>query len=70
MGFELPVRSEEFAFEFSVEIRASLGKLGLREDFAPEMLDVNIRLVSAVRFQLWSRVRGVTKAAITRRQIF
>jgi hypothetical protein len=43
-GFELPVRSEKFAFEFSAEFPASLGKFGFRENFAPEVLDVSIRL--------------------------
>jgi hypothetical protein len=50
VGFELPVRSEKFAFEFSAEFPASLDKFGFRENFAPEVLDVSIRFVPAVRF--------------------
>ena len=42
---------KKFAFEFSAEIPASPGKLGFRENFAPEVLDESIRLVSAVRLQ-------------------
>jgi hypothetical protein len=41
----------KFAFEFSTEFPASLAKFGFRENFAPEVLDESIRLVSAVRFQ-------------------
>jgi hypothetical protein len=49
--FELAVRLAKFAFEFSTEFPASLAKFGFRENFAPEVLDESIRLVSAVRFQ-------------------
>jgi hypothetical protein len=52
MGFELAVRSRKFAFEFSIEFPASLANFGIRENFAPEVLDESIRLVSAVRFQV------------------
>ena len=52
MGFELAVRSRKFAFEFSIEFPASLANFGFRENFAPEVLDESIRLVSAVRFQV------------------
>jgi hypothetical protein len=55
VGFELPVRSEKFAFEFSAEFPASLDKFGFRENFAPEVLDVSIRFVPAVRSQVASR---------------
>jgi hypothetical protein len=51
MGFELAVRSGKFAFEFLAEFPASLAKSGFRENFAPEVLDESIRLVSAVRLQ-------------------
>jgi hypothetical protein len=49
--FELAVRLAKFAFEFSTEFPASLAKFGFRENFALEVLDETIRLVSAVRFQ-------------------
>jgi hypothetical protein len=51
VGFELAVRSEKLAFEFSAEFRASLARFGFRENFAREVLDESIRLVFAVRFQ-------------------
>jgi hypothetical protein len=40
----------KFAFEIPAEFPAPFAKLGFRENFAPEVLDANIRLVSAVRF--------------------
>ena len=49
-GFELAVRLEEFAFEFPAEFPALFAKLGFRENFAPEVLNHTIRLVSPVRF--------------------
>jgi hypothetical protein len=50
-GFELAVRLAKFGFEISTEFRALVAQLTFRENFAPEVLDENIRLVSAVRFQ-------------------
>ena len=41
MGFELTVRSEKFAFDFSIEFPASFVKFGVREKFAPEVLYEN-----------------------------
>jgi hypothetical protein len=52
---ELAVRSEKFAFELSAEFPLYPANWGFGENFAPELLDVNIRLVSAVRFQVQSR---------------
>jgi hypothetical protein len=41
----------KFAFEIPAEFPASFAKFGFRENFAPEVLNEGIRLVSAVRFQ-------------------
>jgi hypothetical protein len=43
-GFELAVRLGNFAFEFSAEFRAERGKLPFGENFARELLDVNVRV--------------------------
>jgi hypothetical protein len=51
VGFELAVRLAKFAFEISTEFGAPVAKLAVRENFAPEVLDENIRLVSAIRFR-------------------
>ena len=56
VGFELTVRSPKFAFDFSTEFPASLAEFGFRENFAPEVLNETIRLVSAVRVRV--AVRG------------
>jgi len=51
VGFELAVRSANFAFEFLTEFPALVAKFGFGENFAPEVLVQTIRLVSVVRFQ-------------------
>jgi len=43
----------KFAFEFSTEFRALVAKSALRENFALDVLNENIRLVSAVRSALF-----------------
>jgi hypothetical protein len=60
------VRLAKFAFDFSEEIPASLAKFGFRENFAPEVLELNIRLASAVRFQFRS---GVLRPAFARMRL-
>jgi len=55
-GFELAVRSANFAFEFSAEFPASFAKFGFRENFAPEVLDESIRCLCG---PVELRVRGI-----------
>ena len=56
-GFELAVRLAKFTFEISTEFRALIAELAFRENFPHEVLDEDIRLVSAVRFAVapWTR---------------
>ena len=48
-GFELAVRLAKFGFEISTEFRALVAQLTFRENFTPEVLDENIRLVQVRR---------------------
>ena len=48
--FELAVRLAKFAFDFLTEFRVLVATSGFRENFAREVLNETIRLVSAVRF--------------------
>jgi hypothetical protein len=58
----------KFAFEISAEFRALVAKLAFRENFAPEVLDENMRLVSAVRFQ-FGRAGAATSARLRLRSM-
>jgi hypothetical protein len=50
IGFELAVRSEKFAFDFSAEFPALVATFGFGENFAPWVLHESLRLFSTVRF--------------------
>jgi hypothetical protein len=53
-GFELAVRPQKFAFEISTGFPASLTKIGLRENFAPEVLLASFRLsLCGAVFRAW-----------------
>jgi hypothetical protein len=54
----------KFAFEFSTKFRALVAELAFRENFPPEVLNEDVRLVSAVRFAVAPPAQRESKSAV------